>query len=96
MVKVIVADRKLDCEHLLGQFLDESHYDTLVEEDCDVYAPASSMSDSELNERKIIFKFRKNFFNKEEQDQVRYTFCKHRIWIRYWCSHAPNTAPTKW
>jgi hypothetical protein len=70
MVKVIVADRKLDCEHLLGQFLDESHYDILVEEDCDVYAPASSMSDSELNERKIIFKFRKNFFNKEEQDQA--------------------------
>ena len=70
MVKVIVADRKLDCEHLLGQFLDESHYDTLVEEDCDVYAPASSMSDSELNERRIIFKFRKNFFNKEEQDQA--------------------------
>jgi hypothetical protein len=40
MVKVIVADRKYDSQHLLGQFLDESHYDLLLEEDCDVYAPA--------------------------------------------------------
>ena len=39
MVKVIVADRKHDCQHLLGQFVDESHYDLLVEEDCDVYMP---------------------------------------------------------
>ena len=39
MVKIIVADRKHDCTHLLGQFLDESHYDLLLEEDCDVYAP---------------------------------------------------------
>jgi hypothetical protein len=83
MVKVIVADRKLDCEHLLGQFLDESHYDILVEEDCDVYAPpgcdlgTQSMCDNECNtcdkgmdESKIIFKFRKNFFNKEEQNQA--------------------------
>ena len=39
MVKVIVADRKYDCAHLEGQFLDESHYDILVEEDADVYMP---------------------------------------------------------
>ncbi len=35
MVRVIVADTKLDCEHLLGQFLDESHYDVPIEEDTD-------------------------------------------------------------
>jgi hypothetical protein len=83
MVKVIVADRKLDCEHLLGTFLDESHYDILVEEDCDVYAPpgcdigTQANCDKECNscekgmdESKIIFKFRKNFFNKQEQDQA--------------------------
>lgn len=80
-VKVIVADRKYDCSHLLGQFLDESHYDLLVEEDCDVYAPAGcdlgevascdqdcSSCEKGMDERKIIFKFRKNFFSKEEQD----------------------------
>ncbi len=37
--KVIVADKWLNCEHLLGTFLDESHYDTLIEEDCDFYYP---------------------------------------------------------
>ena len=39
MVKVIVAEKKIDCSHLLGKFVDESHYDVLIEEDCDVYAP---------------------------------------------------------
>ena len=81
MVKVIVAERKYDASHLLGQFLDESHYDVLVEEDCDVYAPPScdlgtqasctsecSSCDKGTDEKKIIFKFRKNFFSKEEQD----------------------------
>lgn len=81
MVKVIVADRKYDCQHLLGQFVDESHYDFLVEEDCDVYAPPDcdlgtqadcdkdcSSCDKGMDERKIVFKFRKNFFSQEEQD----------------------------
>ena len=81
MVKVIVADRKYDVPELLGQFLDESHYDLLIEEDCDVYAPAGcdlgevascdkdcSTCDKGTDENKIIFKFRKNFFSKEEQD----------------------------
>lgn len=85
MVKVIVADRKHDCSHLLGQFLDESHYDILVEEDCDVYMPAncdiSTQASCELNrdcascskgtdELRIAFKFRKNYFSKELQDQA--------------------------
>ena len=83
MVKVIVADRKHDCSHLLGQFLDESHYDILVEEDCDVYMPAdcdiATQAACELNrdcasctkgtdELRIAFKFRKNYFSKEMQD----------------------------
>jgi hypothetical protein len=83
MVKVIVADRKYDAQHLLGQFLDESHYDLLIEEDCDVYAPAGcdlgevascdkdcSTCDKGTDEHKIIFKFRKNYFSKEQQDQA--------------------------
>ena len=83
MVKVIVADRKHDCSHLLGQFLDESHYDILVEEDADVYMPATcdvaTQASCELNrdcascdkgtdELRIAFKFRKNYFTKEQQD----------------------------
>ena len=82
-VKVIVAERKYDCAHLLGQFVDESHYDILVEEDCDVYAPPNcdlatqadcdvpndcSSCEQGMDERRIIFKFRKNFFSKEQQD----------------------------
>ena len=85
MVKVIVADRKHDCSHLLGQFLDESHYDILVEEDCDVYMPANCDVAAQANcetdrdcsscakgtdELRIAFKFRKNYFSKEMQDQA--------------------------
>ena len=63
MVKVIVVKNKHDCAHLLGQFLDESHYDTLIEEDTDCYVGSE-------NEENIAFKFRKNFFSKEQQDQA--------------------------
>jgi hypothetical protein len=86
MTKVIVARQKLDCSHLLGQFLDESHYDVLVEEDTDCYQKAdcdpTSMSNCNQencadctqiktkDERKVAFIFRKNFFTKEEQEQA--------------------------
>jgi hypothetical protein len=82
MTKVIVATTKLDCEHLLGQFVDASHYDILVEEDTDCYMPAdcsalSSDCDKDCSncthgkdEKKIAFKFRKNFFSKTEQEQA--------------------------
>jgi hypothetical protein len=83
MVKVIVADRKYDCSHLLGQFVDESHYDFLIEEDCDVYMPADcdlatqadcdkecSSCDTGADEKRIVLKFRKNYFSKEQQDQA--------------------------
>ena len=86
MGKVIVAKEKLDCSHLLGQFLDESHYDVLIEEDTDCFQKAdcdpTSMANcnkqfcadcDQLNtrdERKVAFIFRKNFFTKEEQEQA--------------------------
>ena len=63
MTKIIVAKNKIDCEHLLGQFLDESHFDTVINEDTDCYF----FSEDEQN---IAFKFRKNFFTKEEQEQA--------------------------
>jgi hypothetical protein len=81
MVKVIVADKKYDCSHLLGQFVDESHYDLLIEEDCDVYMPADcdlavqtdcekdcSSCPTGTDEKRIVLKFRKNYFTKEQQD----------------------------
>jgi Oxygenase domain of the 2OGFeDO superfamily len=83
MVKVIVAKQKYDASHLLGQFVDERHYDVLVEEDCDVYAPPDCDLGTQVactsdcnscekghDEKKIIFKFRKNFFSKEMQEQA--------------------------
>lgn len=69
MVKVIVAEKKYDCTHMLGQFPTENDYDFLIEEDCDVYMPVNSMSDTDDNlEKRIVLKFRKNFFSKELQD----------------------------
>lgn len=86
MTKVIVAKTKYDCEHLIGSFVDESNYDILVEEDTDCYLPGecSAMERAECkedncancpnrntqDENKIAFKFRKNFFSKEEQQQA--------------------------
>jgi hypothetical protein len=85
MVKVIVADKIHDSEHLLGMFVDESHYDVLIEEDTDCYLPADCDAASQancetdrdcsncskgMNEARIAFKFRKNFFTKEEQDNA--------------------------
>ena len=68
-VKVIVADKKYDASHRLGQFLDESDYDTLIDFDCDVYAPPP-LGEEGVDERRIVLKFRKNYFSKEEQDQA--------------------------
>lgn len=63
--KVITAATKIDCEHLLATFVDQTHYDTLVEYDCDFYAPSIDGINSEKN---VLFKFRKNWFTKEQQD----------------------------
>lgn len=66
MTKVVTADRHYDSEHLLGQFVDESNYDVLYDEDVDFYAPPGM--GEENSEKNIIFKFRKNWFSQEEQD----------------------------
>jgi hypothetical protein len=86
MVKVIVAKSKIDCENLLGKFVDESYYDVVVNEDTDCYLPADCSSMERLDcttndcancsckntqdERKIAFKFRKNFFTAQEQEDA--------------------------
>jgi hypothetical protein len=71
MVKVIVAEQKYDMSHMLGQFPDESHYDFLIEEDCDVYMPeVPGHPELTYSEERIVLKFRKNYFSKEQQDQA--------------------------
>lgn len=82
MVRKIVANEVYESKHLLGTFLDESNYDILIEEDCDVYAPAgcdlattveckpeTDCADCTrgISEDRVAFKFRKNFFSKEQQ-----------------------------
>lgn len=77
-VNVVVAKTKLDCEHLLGQYLDESHYDTLITEDTDGFLPPNcdiglqtqcggscEACPSGKDERRVAFKFRKNYFSKK-------------------------------
>jgi hypothetical protein len=71
MVKVIVAEQKHDMSHMLGQFPDESHYDFLIEEDCDVYMPeVPGHPELTYSEERIVLKFRKNYFSKEQQHQA--------------------------
>ena len=84
MVKRIVAKERINCENLLGQFVDESHYDRVITTDTDCYMPPlcdvvtkadCAMNDCDTCEKgndelRIAFKFRKNFFTKEECDQA--------------------------
>ena len=85
MVRTIVAEKKYDCKDLLGGFIDERHYDLLIEEDCDVYMPPDCditvSSDCDVpddcatctkskSEKKIVFKFRKNYFSEKEQQMA--------------------------
>ncbi len=85
-VKTIVARAKIDCSHILGQFLDESHFDHLIESDTDCFQQADCDPLDKLtckttdcskcktvdttDERKIAFKFRKNYFTKKEQEDA--------------------------
>jgi len=67
MVKVVVLQKR-DCEELLGTFLDESHYDTLIDEDVDVYRKPDITEPQLRGEHNIMLKFRKNYFTKKQQE----------------------------
>ena len=80
MVQKIVAASKIDSEHLLGTFLDESHFDVLIEEDTDCYiqnnCDFTMKADCKIeckncnlaaNEDRAAFVFRKGYFTLEEQ-----------------------------
>ncbi|AGS81014.1 putative SNF2 DNA repair protein [Caulobacter phage Cr30] len=80
MVNVIVAKEKIDCQHLLGQFAEDSHYDVIIDSDTNFYTkPDCFVSDmlecnqdcascpQAIDEARIGLVFRKNYFTKEEQ-----------------------------
>ena len=84
MVRRIVAKELLDMEHMLGQYPNESHYDILIEEDTDCYLPplcdvaqkatcggqGCETCEKGNDELRIAFKFRKNYFKKEELESA--------------------------
>lgn len=69
MVKIIQLEHEYDCEHLLGKFLDQSHYDFVINEDVDVYRPLKLGETHD--ETTILLKFRKGVL---PQDQCRDAF----------------------
>jgi len=69
-MKTIYLEKKYPNESILGQFLDDNHYDMLIEEDCDVYKPLEHTIDAEGNviqhgEHNLLLKFRKGVFPPE-------------------------------
>lgn len=69
MLRRIIAERHHDCEDLIGKFLDDSHYDMIVDDDADVYAPGVALK-GEHDEDDVLLKFRKNVFSEQEQKQA--------------------------
>lgn len=80
-MKTIVANKKINCDHLLGAYLDESHYDVVINEDCRVFSQnyCYDMEEGEncdkrceecakgVDEKNILFVLKKGFFTEEEQ-----------------------------
>lgn len=64
MVKVIYCEKKYNADHRLGQFLDDSDYDVMIDEDADIYSPSV---DGKMTEENVVVKFRKNWFTPDEQ-----------------------------
>jgi len=69
---VYIAQFTIPSDKLIGNYVDESFYDILVEEDADFYLPSQDMTDESgkvsVSEANLAFKFRKNVFTKEEQE----------------------------
>lgn len=56
---------------LLGTWLTPDHYDELIDEDCDLYVLSNTIDGiEEPSEKNVIFKLRKNFYSKEEQQSA--------------------------
>lgn len=68
-MKTIYLKNKVDVgEKLLGTFLDDSHYDILIQEDCDVYKPIPATDKNPNLEDYLLLKFRKGVFSSEMQE----------------------------
>lgn len=66
-VRTLTSKIKLNCEHLLNEFMTDEHYDIVIDEDCDFYAPpVASLGGAENNEDNLGFRFRKNVFTDAE------------------------------
>lgn len=65
-IREINIDRKFDCEHLLGKFLDESHADVLIENEAvNIYGP-KGVGQTENDESNMICGLRPGVFSPEE------------------------------
>jgi len=74
---VYVAQFMINGDEVLGQYIDESSYDIVIDNDADFYLPperdmtAVTTCDRNrsncVNESQVAFKFRKNVFTEEEQ-----------------------------
>lgn len=65
MVEVITAKEWLNCEDKLGQYMEDTDYDIVVDSDMDFYSPTPF--GEENGEANIIFKFRRGVFSEDEQ-----------------------------
>ena len=68
-IRTLTAKQKFDCEHLLNEWMTDEHFDIVIDDDCDMYAPPlASLGGTENNEDNLGFRFRKNYFTQEEMD----------------------------
>lgn len=63
----IVLPVPYNMDHLLGEWLDKEHYDTLINGDCDAYQKPLF---GDVTEQNCLFRFRKNVFSSDEQMQA--------------------------
>ena len=69
-VREINIDKKFDCEHMLGTFLDESHADVLIENEAvNIYGPKGG-GQTENDESNMICGLRPGVFSPEEIQQA--------------------------
>lgn len=62
--KQIILPVPYNMNHLLGTWMDEEHYDVVIEEDCDAYQKPVF---GDVTEGNCLFRFRKNVFSAAEQ-----------------------------
>lgn len=61
-MKKIFLEKEFNVESKLGYFVSEDDYDLLIDEDCDVYKPMSSITGEHESEENCLIKFRKGVF----------------------------------